>query len=97
MLLNITGSKKTLKAYTNGGHQDSNKPGDFPGFSKVYYNPSSMLNILSFKNVRKRFRVTIDTLVENAIYVHMDDGGILKFKEVESRLYFISSSNNFNK
>ena len=56
-----------------------------------------MLNILSLKDERKRFRVTIDMLVENAICVHMDDGGILKFKEVESGIYFLSSSNNFNK
>ena len=35
MLLNISESEKTLRAYTNGGHQDSNQEGDFPGFSKV--------------------------------------------------------------
>jgi hypothetical protein len=97
MLLNVTESSKTLRAYTNGGHQDSNQEGDFPGFFKVWYNPKSMLNILSFKDVRKRFRVTVDTGVEAAICVHLDDGKVLKFKEVESGLYLLSSSDKFTK
>ena len=52
------------------------------------------MNILSFKDVRERFRITVDTSLENAICVHLDDGGVLKFKEVESGLYLLSSKNN---
>ena len=92
MLINITSSAKTLRAYTNGGHQDSNKVGEFPGFFKVWYNPDSMLNILSFKDVRKRFKVTVYTSVENAICVHIDDGKVLKFAEVESGLYLLQNN-----
>ena len=56
-----------------------------------------MLNILSFKDVRKRFRVTVDTSVENAICVHMDDGKVMKFNEVESGLYLLSNCNKITK
>ena len=96
MLLNIGDRGKKLRAYTNGGHQDSNEEGDLPGFFKVWYNPSSMLNILSFRDVRKRFRVTVDTSIENAICVHVDGGKVLKFVEVESGLYLLSSNKSSN-
>ena len=76
-----------------GGHQDSNKKGDFPGFFKVWFNPKSRANILFFKDARKRFRVTVDTAVDNAICVHLDDEKVMKSKEVESGLYLLSSSN----
>ena len=55
MLINIRKSKKTLRAYSNGGFQDSDTEGDFPGMFKVWYNPKSMLNILAFSDVRKYF------------------------------------------
>ena len=61
MLLNIRKSKKTMRAYSNGGHQDSNQVGNFPGLFTVWYNKNSMLNILSFRDVRKIFRITMDT------------------------------------
>ena len=50
------------------------KPGGkFPGIFRVWYNPSLMQNILSFKDVRNRFRVTVTTSTENKICVHTDD------------------------
>ena len=88
MLLNITNSDKTLHAYANGGDQDSNLRGDFPGFFRVWLNRNSMLNILAFKDVRERFCVTVDTLIENAICVHMDNGSILKVQRSGVRIVF---------
>ena len=49
-----------MRAYTNGGHQDSVYKGYLPGFFEVWYNPQSMLNILSMKDVRKKYRITMD-------------------------------------
>ena len=97
MLLNVRRSKKTLRAYSNGGCQESNLEGDFPGMFKVWYNPESMLNILSFKDVRKHFRVTMDTSVENVIKVHLKCGNVIKFEEVDSGLYLLQKSNNNSK
>jgi len=42
---------------------------------KVRYNPESMLNILAWSYVRKKFRITVDTAVKNAIIVHVGEGG----------------------
>jgi hypothetical protein len=95
MLINIRKSATTLRAYTNGGHQDSKEVADLPGFFEVWYNPQSMVNILAWSDVRKRFRITADTAAEAAINVHMDDGHVLKFEEIGSGLYLFKHS-DFN-
>ena len=55
-----------------------------------------MLNILSFKEVRKRFSITVDNVVESAVNVHAREGKVLKVEEVESRLYLLRSDNFIN-
>ena len=69
ILKNIVDNNTTLRYYTNGGHQDLHKRGHVPGFFYVWYNPMSMLNILSFAEVRKTFRITMDTNEETSMIV----------------------------
>ena len=83
MLLNVKRSKKTFRAYSKGGCQESTLEGGVLGIFKVWYNPKFMLNILSFKDARENFRITMDTSVENVIKVHLNCGNILKFEEVK--------------
>ena len=73
MLLNVRKSKKVLRAYSNGGYQDSQNVGDVPGMFPVWYNPDSVLNILALCDVAKKFRVTMDTDVDNIIRVHLPE------------------------
>ena len=51
-----------LRVYTNEGYQDSKMVRNFPDFFKVWYNQKLMVSILLFSEVRKDFRITIDTL-----------------------------------
>ena len=51
-----------------------------------------MLNILSFKDVRNKFRITVDTAIENTINVHISQNKVLRFEEVESGLYLLRSN-----
>ena len=52
----------SLRVYTNGGHQDYCMTGILQILPlEVYVNPSSMANIVSLKDVYKRYRVTMDT------------------------------------
>jgi Zinc knuckle len=51
-LTNIRDSGHTLRAITNGGHQDSNHVGDFPNLGEVWFNRDSIANILSLADVR---------------------------------------------
>ena len=64
---------------------------------KVWYNPNSMLNVLSFKDVSKRLCITVVASVENEICVHVNDRKIVKFNEVESALYLLRNSDKFTK
>jgi len=43
-----------------------------------------MINILSWSEVRKKFRITADTAVSNTVKVHIDGEKTLTFKEVGS-------------
>ena len=86
LLTNIRSSDRTLRALTNGGHQDSTMVGDFPNLGEVWYNRESIANILSLADVRKVCRVTMDSLYNPALQVHHLDGTIMKFVEHESLL-----------
>lgn len=96
MLEGVRRSKHKLKAFTNGGSQESEYRGFLPGFFEVWYNPESMINILSFDEVSKRFRITMDTGEENTIKVHIDEekGKVLRFKSIEAGLYILEANDN---
>ena len=87
MLINIRKARRKLVANTNGGPHVYNMEGELPGFFKVWFNPRSMINILSFADVRKRFRITIDTEEESTFLVHTGKGRPLRFNKVASGLY----------
>eukprot|EP00557_Chaetoceros_sp_GSL56_P002970 CAMPEP_0176488714 /NCGR_PEP_ID=MMETSP0200_2-20121128/6868_1 /TAXON_ID=947934 /ORGANISM="Chaetoceros sp., Strain GSL56" /LENGTH=957 /DNA_ID=CAMNT_0017885739 /DNA_START=340 /DNA_END=3216 /DNA_ORIENTATION=- len=67
-----------LRLYSSGGHLDSIQKGKFGDFT-VWFNSQSLANILSLSQVVEKYRVTLDTLVENAFHVHISEGHILKF------------------
>ena len=87
MVVNIRDSKKIMKAETNGGVQESNQKAFLPGFFEVWFNKQSKFNILSWKDVRKLFRITAYTNEEYCIKVHLTKDKVMKFMEIESGLY----------
>jgi len=91
-LTNIRPSEHVLRAFTNGGHQDSQMIGDFANLGPVWFNEDSIANILSMSAVRKVCRITMDTSIEPAMLVHRRDGTIMRFKEMESGLYVYDSN-----
>ena len=54
ILLNVRKDNREIRAYSNGGFQDSDTVRKFPGMITVWYNPNSMLNILSLSDVRNK-------------------------------------------
>ncbi|KAI2498510.1 hypothetical protein MHU86_15970 [Fragilaria crotonensis] len=98
MLTNICYSKRTLRALTNGGHQqDSNMIGDFPNLGEVWYNSKSIANILSLADVHKVCCVTMDSPHDKpALLVHCLDGSVMKFAERESGFYVYNDPNVTN-
>ena len=47
-----------------------------------------------WSNVREKFCITVDTTVENAIIVHVEEGKTIKFVEVGSDLYLLQNPTN---
>ena len=90
LLTNIRNSDELLRAYINGGHQDSYMKGHYEGFFEVWFNPQAMVNVLSLSQVSKRYRITMDTASSSNIKVHLDNGTTLVFEEVKSGLYLMN-------
>ena len=67
MLTDVKKVSTTMRALTNSGYQDSDHKGILPGFSPVWVNKQSRLNILTWCDVRKKFRITADTEKNNNI------------------------------
>jgi hypothetical protein len=81
LLSDIRTSPQTLRVHTNGGTQLSTQMGHVKNFGHVWFNPDSLANILSMAEVRKVCRITMDTSVEPAMFVHQRDGSIMKFNK----------------
>ena len=94
MVVNLRDSLNPITAVSNGGTMKSTKEGDMPGWFTVYVNSESLMNILAMSDVRKRLRVTMNTDVEDAIFVHVAKDKVLKFKELRSGLYVWSPESN---
>ena len=77
------GERLVLKSNGNGDICTS-QVGYIKGYGEVWFNEQSMANILSFANVRKKFKVTISTGTDDpcpTFCVHKNDGSIMEFKE----------------
>jgi len=79
-----------LRLESNGGTLLTSHVGDIPNYGTVWFNPKSLANILSFSNVRKKFKVTMSTGPKDTrptINVHKHNGQIMKFIEHPIGLY----------
>ena len=69
----IQQSNKKLELHTNGGPIISDETASVDKLGKVWYNKSSVANIISFADLRKRYRITYDSDVENSFILHTPD------------------------
>ena len=88
MLENIKEVQQKLNLLTNGGYHLTNMKGELKNYGTVWYSPKSLANTLSLAEVRKKFRVTMDTQVEASITVHRKSGTKMKFLEYRNGLYY---------
>ena len=73
--------QSTEGALTNGGYQDSDMIGDFPNLGPVWFNKKSIAIILSFADVRRVCRITMDTGGTPEMCVHHLDGSLMQSRE----------------
>jgi Zinc knuckle len=88
MVTDIRLSPQEVCVRTNGGEQTSTHIADFKNLGVVWYNEQSIANILSFSEVRKKCRVTMDTSLEPAMFIHRADGSTMKFTEHSDGLFY---------
>ena len=53
-----------------------------PRLEEHWFNPESMTNIIAMKDMTDRYRVAMDSAVENAFFVHLLDK-IVIFKQLK--------------
>jgi len=88
-----------LTLQTNGGSLKTDLVGDVKGYGKVWYDSSSLANILSLANVRKRFSITMATGPNDPvpkIIVHKSNGEKMIFFEHAMGL-FVHDPTKFEK
>jgi len=88
-----------LTLHSNGGEMNANEVGDVIGYGTVWYSPHSLANILSFANVRRKFRVCVDTGPGDphpTITVYRSNGMPMLFKEHKMGLYVHNSTSESN-
>jgi hypothetical protein len=87
LVSNVKASSKPITMATNGGTKVLNLEAEMPGVSKAYLDTSVMANILGLTHITDKYRVTMDSAVEDAIIVHSPNGNLAKFTRKKQRLY----------
>jgi len=67
--------------------------GDLPGYGPVWYHEKGIANILSFTEVAKRYRITLenDPGQPIAFVVHKSDGTSRRFIQSDRGLYYLDT------
>ena len=88
VLKNVHGTSDVLHLDTNGGTLKTNKKGVLKNYGEVWFSQEAITNIISLKNIIKKFRVTYDSANGNQFVVHKDNGQHLIFKQSASGLFY---------
>ena len=67
--------------------------GHLSGYEWVWFYPRGIANILSVSRVRKKYRVTFGSAMDNCFHVHKDHGKTLQFQKASRRLYYFDTVN----
>ena len=71
-MTNIWDVEETMRVGTNGNVQlTSSKKCVVPDLGEHWFNKELMTNITSMKDMTSKYRVTMDSAVEEALFVHM--------------------------
>ena len=88
LLRDIGPATENIRCFCNGGYQDTYQSGIFDGAGEVYYNNTSLANILSYSLLGERYRITSDTWIEDSFTIHDFQGRDMKFICSKEGLYY---------
>ncbi len=75
-LTNLRALAKPITLNTNGGPFQVKQEGDLQGFGAIPLDPESLTNIMSLGLIAKKYRVVMDSAVENAFTVYTEYGPV---------------------
>ena len=70
----IRKSKKRCEIDTNGGGLSIDTEADVPQYKSVWFDQSSMTNIMGLANVVDKYHVQFDSKIDDAFWVHVSKG-----------------------
>ena len=91
---NVRPSKSPIGMTTNVGAKLLNIEAEVPGFGRVWFDPEQMANIFGLSKMSERYRITYDSEIDDAFFVHTDDG-IIRFGRTDEGLYAYRPSRHF--
>ena len=88
LVKNIRKSNNNTKILTNGGGMNTDLIADLTNYGSLWFHPQAIANIISMKNMCKKYRVTFDSENGNKFIVHKPDGTKVIFKMSKQGLYY---------
>ena len=88
LLDNIHKAESPIKVRCNAGSMTLTHQGfvgDYP--MPVWYNPDGVTNIMSLNNVRKYYRISMDTDQSPSMFLHKSDGNTIEFTPSSKGVY----------
>ena len=77
----------TANIGTNAGSLTVNEEGDLSGYGTVPHAEDAVANILSLGMITDKHRVTMDSAVDNAFYVHISDTKKVRFARDDAKVH----------
>ena len=87
LLTNIKQVTNGINLHTNGGTLNIKWQGHLKNYGWVWYDSRAITNILCLNNVKKRYKVTYDSEIDDVFHVHKQDG-VLQFRSSDNGLYY---------
>ena len=88
MLCHVHQIKVYLHIHSTGGITKTNWIGLLPGYSWVWYHPTSIANIISLACDIQHHQVTFDSNLDNVFHVHLAGGQVRILKQSKDGLYY---------
>ena len=85
---NVQKCNKSTNILTNGSGMKTDWIVDLTNYDSIWFHPDAITNIISLKNMCKKFRVTFDSKDGNRFIVHKPDGTKIIFKMCSEGLYY---------
>ncbi|VEU41596.1 unnamed protein product [Pseudo-nitzschia multistriata] len=87
--IRVSPNARYMNIHCNSGVARTNLIAELPGFGTVWFYEKGIANVLSLALVTDRYRVTMDSAVDNALHVHRRSGhGTRRFKRSQCNLYY---------